>query len=178
MPQAKDFTLSSSLLYHQLSGDDLRTGMGKLDPTPPFPSSLPTLLQRWLAFYLLSCVARTCMFSRISYPARDCKAKKWLKRLFPSQTVSSDPALWLGARLPKVTIHFNVHRDRYLLKPVLSFSPSPLPGLYFTVSSQETFLLPSKKKGEEGGEKKKKVLSPCLLPPGGHCVWLLLCFLL
>lgn len=59
-----------------------------------------------------------------------------------------------------------MHRDRYLLKPVLRFALSPLPVLYFMVRSQETFLLPSKKKGEEGKkeEEKKKSLVSTLSP--------------
>lgn len=168
MPQAKDFTLSKSSLHHQLSGDDLGTGMEKLDPTPPFPSNLPTLLQH------LPCVSEPERSPGFCTLPRDCKVKKWLKWLFPSQTVFPDPTVWLGVRLPKVTIHFRVHRDRYLQKPVPGFAPLPL--LYFTVRSQKTFILPSKKKGEK--KKKEKVLSPHFLPPGGHCVWPLLHFLL
>lgn len=39
------------------------------------------------------------------------------------------------------------------------------------------FLLPSKKKEDEW-KKKNHLLSLHLLPPGGHCVWPLLCFFL
>lgn len=152
MPQAKDFTLSYSPTCHQLSGDDLGAGMEKLDPTPPFSSNLPTLLQH------LPCVAEPAWSPGFHTLLRDCKVKKWLKWLFPSQIVFPDPALWLGVRLPKVTIHFRVHRDRYLQKPVPEFAPFPLPLLYFTARSQETFLLPSKRKGEEKKKRKKSCL--------------------
>lgn len=49
----------------------------------------------------------------------------------------------------------------YLPKPVPRCAPSPLPVLYFTVRSQEVFLLPSTKKGKEGKKRKKKKKS-CL----------------
>lgn len=125
-------------------------GWENLIPLHPFLPVCPPCCSTCSPFTRSTVLPERVYFSRISYTVRDCEAKKWLKWLFPSQTVLPDPVLWLGARLPKVTIHFSVHRDRYLLKPVLRFSPSPLLVLYFTVRSHETFVFPSKKKGEEG----------------------------
>lgn len=154
MPQAKDFTLSNTPLCHQLSGDDLGTGMEKLDPTPPFPSNLPTLLQHF------PCVAEPVWSPGFHSLLRDCKVEKWLKWLFPSQTVFPDPALWLGVRLPKVTIHFRVHRDRYLQKPVLGFAPFPFATAVFHSEEPRNISPPFQEEG--GGEKKKKRKKSCL----------------
>lgn len=127
---------------------------------PSFQLTHPAAAFPRLSLALLCC--QNVMFSRISYPERDCKAKKWLKWLFLSQTVIPDPAFWLGARLPKVTIHFSMHRDQYMLKSVPRFALRPLPVLYFTVRNQKCFSSLPRRRRMNG--KKKPPLVSTLAP--------------
>lgn len=126
---------------------------------PSFQLAHPAAASPRLSLALLHC--QNIMLSRISYPERDCRAKKWLKWLFLSQTVISDPAFRLGARLPKVTIHFSMHRDQYMLKPVPRFALRPLPVLYFTVKSQKHFSSLPRWRRMNGKTKNHSCLYTC-----------------